>query len=185
MPTTEELFGGTMLSPVRDPYSVYRRLRREQPVLLVQGILGEDYLVTRYADVLAILKDPERFSSRGNARGIGLVMGRTILEMEGAEHLRHRRLVTPFFAPSALRGGLEKTIAAIANELIDGFERDGRANLVSQFTFVFPIRVICHIIGVPVEDYEAFHNWAIDMISIGDDPPRGLAASQFIIDYLR
>jgi len=174
-----------MLSPVRDPYSVYRRLRREQPAILVQGILGEDWLVTRYDDVLAILKDPERFSSRGNARGIGLVMGRTILEMEGVDHIRHRKLVTPFFAPSALRGGLETTIAGIANDLIDSFERDRRADLVSQFTFVFPIRVICHIIGIPVEDYEAFHRWAIDLISVGDDPPRGLAASQYIIDYLR
>jgi len=185
MPTTEELFGGTMLSPVRDPYSVYRRLRVEQPVLLVQGILGEDYLVTRYDDVLAILKDPERFSSRGNARGIGLVMGRTILEMEGPEHVRQRKLVTPFFAPSALRGGLEKTIAAIVDDLIDGFAGAGRADLVSQFTFIFPIQVICHIIGIPVHDFEAFHRWAIDLISVGDDPPRGLAASQYIIDYLR
>jgi cytochrome P450 len=185
MPTTEELFGGTMLSPVRDPYSVYRRLRREQPVILIQGLLGEDHLVTRYDDVLAILKDSEHFSSRGNARGIGLVMGRTILEMEGLEHVRHRKLVTPFFAPSALRGGLEERIAAIAHDLIDAFAGAGRADLVSQFTFVFPIRVICQIIGIPVEDYESFHRWAIDLISVGDDPPRGLAASQLIVDYLR
>jgi cytochrome P450 len=185
MPTTEELFGGTMLSPVPDPYPVYRRLRREQPVLLVQGILGEDYLVTRYDDVLAVLKDPERFSSHGNARGIGLVMGRTILEMEGVEHVRHRKLVTPFFAPSALRGGLDGRIAAVVHELIDAFAADGSADLVRQFTFVFPIRVITDIIGIPVEDYETFHQWAIDLIAVGEDPERGLGASQRILDYLR
>jgi len=106
MPTTIDLFGGMMLDPVRDPYAVYRRLRHEQPVLLVQGILGDDYLVTRYDDVRMILTDPERFSSCANARGIGLVMGRTILEMEGKEHVRHRNLIAPFLGPSALRGGL-------------------------------------------------------------------------------
>lgn len=185
MPTSEELFGGTMLSPVRDPYTVYRRLRREQPVLLTQSLLGEGYLVTRYDDVVAILRDPARFSSRGNARGIGLVMGRTILEMDGREHVRQRRLVTPFFAPSALRGGLEKTIAAVVHHLLDAIAGEGRAELVSQFTFVFPIRVICEVIGIPVEDYAAFHRWALDLISVGDDPPRGLAASQRIVDYLR
>jgi cytochrome P450 len=186
MPTTEELFGGTMLSPVRDPYTVYRRLRREQPVILVQSLLGQDYVVTRYDDAAAVLDDARRFSSRGNARTIGLVMGRTILEMEGVEHVRQRKLITPFFAPSALRGGLQERIERVAHALLDEIETSGgRADLVSQFTFVFPIRVICQIIGIPVEDYVDFHRWAIDLISVGDDPPRGLAASQRIIDYLR
>jgi cytochrome P450 len=185
MPTTIELFGGTMLSPVRDPYAVYRRLRREAPVLLVQGILGEDYLVTRHDDVRTILTDPERFSSRGNARSIGLVMGRTILEMEGKEHLRHRNLVTPFFGPSAVRGGLDATIERIAHALVDEFAAAGHADLVPQFTFTFPLRVICGVIGIPVDDYAAFHRWAIDLISVGDDPPRGFAAAERIVEYLR
>jgi cytochrome P450 len=185
MTNSIELFGGTMLSPVRDPYAVYRRLRREQPVIRVQNLLGEDHLITRYADVMMVLKDADRFSSRGNARGIGLVMGRTILEMEGKEHVRHRNLIAPYFARSALKGGLEDTIARIAHDLIDTFAADGRADLVSQFTFTFPIRVVTHIIGIPMEDYETFHRWAIDLVSVGEDPPRGFAASQKIVDYLR
>jgi cytochrome P450 len=185
MPTTIELFGGTMLSPVPDPYSVYRRLRRTDPVLCVQGILGEDHLVTRYDDAYTALTDPEGFSSRGNARGIGLVMGRTILEMEGKEHIRQRNLITPFFGPSALRGGLDGTIATIAHELIDEFAADGRADLVPQFTFTFPLRVICRVIGIPVDDFAAFHRWAIDLISIGDDPGRGFAAAAHIVEYLQ
>lgn len=174
-----------MLSPVPDPYPVYRRLRQEQPVILVHGLLGEDYLVTRYDDVLRMLKDPERFSSRGNARGIGLVMGRTILEMEGAEHLRQRKLVTPFLSQNALRTGLQESIEQIAHSMIDAFAADGEADLVAQFTFTFPIRVITRIIGIPMQDYASFHRWAIDLISVGDDPPRGFAASQSIVDYLR
>jgi hypothetical protein len=77
MPADLELFGGTLMSPVVDPYTVYRRLRREQPVIRVEGLLGRDHLVTRYDDVLAILKNPTLFSSHANARGAGLVMGRT------------------------------------------------------------------------------------------------------------
>ena len=96
-----------MMSPVVDPYTVYRRLQREQPVICVEGLLGRDHLVTRYDDVLGILKNPTLFSSRANARGAGLVMGRTILEMDGREHIRHRTLITPFFAPSALPAGVE------------------------------------------------------------------------------
>ena len=185
MPTDMELFGGTMMSPVVDPYAVYRRLRREQPVICVEGLLGRDHLVTRYDDVLAILKNPTLFSSRANARAAGLVMGRTILEMDGREHIRHRTLITPFFAPTALRGGVETTIATTVHELIDQFAADGRADLVSQFTFTFPMRVIAHIIGIPIDDFATFHHWAADLLRIGDDPEKGFAASAWIVDYLR
>ena len=51
------------------------------------------------------------------------MIGRTILEMEGAEHLRHRRILTPFFSLRALRRNLEKHIEATTHELIDGSSR--------------------------------------------------------------
>jgi cytochrome P450 len=185
MDTTTQLFGGTMMSPVPDPYPVYRRLRREQPVIVLRGPLGDTALISRYGDVTSSLKDAETFSSRGNARGIGLVMGRTILEMEGREHLRQRRLVTPAFSPRALRSGLDEVIASIVHRLIDDFARDGRADLVAQFTFTFPLRVMAHVMGLPIQDFEQFHHWALDLIAIADDPARGFAAAERIVDYLR
>jgi cytochrome P450 len=185
MPTTLELFGGTTMSPVVDPYSVYRRLRRDAPVIPVDGLLGRDHLVTRYEDVVAILKNPTLFSSRANARGAGLVMGRTILEMDGREHLRHRTLITPFFAPSALRGGVEATIATMVNDLIDQFAGDGHADLVPQLTFILPMRVIAHVVGIPIDDYATFHRQAVDLLRIGEDPEKGFAASAWIKEYLQ
>ncbi len=183
--TATRLFGGTLMSPVPDPYPVYRRLRRERPVVTLSGILGPTTLITRYDDVIGALKDSATFSSRANARGIGLVMGRTILEMDGAEHLRQRRLVTPAFSPRALRSGLDRVVEATAHQLVDGFVRDGRADLVAQFTFTYPLRVMAHIMGLPIEDFDEFHHLALDLLSIADDPERGLAAAQRIVDYLR
>jgi cytochrome P450 len=186
MSTTEELFGGTMMSPVPDPYPIYKKLRDEQPVIPLTTIMGVTHLVTRYDDVAAVLKDGKLFSSRGNARGIGLVMGRTILEMEGKEHVRHRSIVTPFFSPRAMKDEkIQAMIASIVHELIDRFAPDGKADLIRQFTFTFPLRVISTIIGIPIEDYESFHRMALDLISVGDDPPRGLAAAQSLLDYLQ
>jgi cytochrome P450 len=179
------LFGGTMMSPVPDPYPVYRRLRTEQPAICLQGVLGPTHLVTRYDDVVAGLKDGRTFSARGNARGIGLVMGRTILEMEGTEHLRQRKIVTPFFSPRALRERVERVVVEKVHGLIDGFARDGRADLVEQFTFTFPLRVMADIIGIPIQDFEQFHRWALDLISISDDPGRGFAAAELIVAYLK
>jgi len=167
--TSTHLFGGTIMSPVPDPYPVYRRLRHERPVIALEGPLGRTTLITRYADVCAALKDGETFSSRGNARGIGLVMGRTILEMEGKEHLRQRRLVTPAFSPRALRDGLEAVVERTVHQLVDQFLRDGQADLVSQFTFTYPLRVMAHVMALPIEDFD------IDIVQAISDPYREAA----------
>jgi cytochrome P450 len=179
------LFGGTMMSPVPDPYSVYRRLRTERPVVVLDSQLGRSALVSRYDDIAAALKDSATFSSKGNARGIGLVMGRTIIEMEGKEHLRQRRLVTPAFSPRALREGLEVVVEKTVQQLVDQFVDDGKADLVSQFTFTYPLRVMAHVMALPIDDFEQFHHWALDLLSIADDPQKGFDAAQTLIDYLR
>ena len=182
---SRELFGGSIMDPVPDPYAVYARLRAEHPVILMNGWMDTSHLITRYRDVVAGMKDSETFSSIGNARGIGIVIGRTIIEMEGPEHVRHRRIVTPAFSPRALRAGVEESIEEITHELIDHFAPDGHADLVSQFTFTFPLRVLARIMGLPIADFEEFHHWALDLISVGQDPAKGFAASKSIVEYLR
>jgi cytochrome P450 len=179
------LFGGSIMSPIPPPYRVFARLRAERPVLRMKGWMDDSHLVTHYDDVVAGMKDSETFSARGNARGIGIVIGRTILEMEGAEHLRHRRILTPFFSLRALRNNVEKYIEATTHELIDQFVRDGRADLVPQFTFTYPLRVIAHMVGVPIADFETFHHWALALVSVADDPVKAFAAAKSIVDYLR
>lgn len=185
-PTTSiELFGGSIMSPVRDPWPVYCRLRHEQPVVPIRGYFGVEHLVTRFEDVHTILHDPVRFSSKANARGISMVMGRTIIEMEGKEHVRHRNLIAPFFSPRALREELGEVLRRIANELIDPIVGSNRVELVREFTFTYPLRVIAEIIGIPIGDFHAFHHMALDLISVADDPAKGLAAARELAEYLQ
>ena len=99
--------------------------------------------------------------------------------------LRQRRIVTPAFSPRALRSGLEEVVVRTVNQLIDEFAGDGRAELVQQFTFTFPLRVIAHVLGIPISDFHQFHHWALDLLAISDDPMKGLEAAQKIVDYLR
>ena len=180
-----QLFGGSIMGPIPPPYRHFARFRAERPVVRMAGWMNDSHLVSRYDDVVAGMKDAETFSARGNARGIDIVIGRTILEMEGPEHLRQRRIVTPFFAPRALRDDVEPHVITTANELIDGFAADGRADLVSQFTFTYPLRVIARMIGVPIADFDAFHHWALALVSVADDPAKAFAAAHSIVEYLR
>lgn len=174
----EVLFGGSLTSGVRDPHAVYRRLRREAPVRPI--VMGNEpgFLVTRYDDVRDVLRDDSRFSSRSNARAIGIVMGRTIIEMDGREHLKHRALVTPALAPRALKGDFPKRVREIADQLIDRLARRGQADLVRDFTFDFPLRVFGEILGLPEAETESFHALAIDLTRVADDPMKGLSASR-------
>jgi cytochrome P450 len=187
MPDLVETFGGHFMSPVADPYAVYRRLRREAPVMAIELPMGPGtgYLVTRYDDVRRVLTEPGIFSSRANANGTDLVMGRTILEMDGKEHTKHRNLIAPAFVPKALRGDLPEVVDRIVGELIEEMLPKGRADLVAEFAFQIPIKVIAHVIGVPMEDYKTFHHWGLDIIGFVDDPPRGFAAAEKLVDFLR
>ncbi len=184
-PRPSELFKGGMMSPVRDVHRVYAHMRVHEPVRKIQSELGDTWLVTRYEDVNRVLRDAETFSSIANAKGIGLVMGSTIIEMDGKQHLRQRRLITPSFSPRAIRETASSVIDSAIDHLIDEFVNDGQADLVKQFTYTFPIRVIADLIGVPIEDYHQFHTWALQLISVYDDPEAGFAAAQHIVDHLK
>jgi cytochrome P450 len=185
MRTLQELFGGHFMSAVRDPYPVYAALRRDAPVALVDLPMQPGHVVTRYDDVRQVLSDGARYSSRANANGIGLVMGRTILEMDGREHARHRNIIAPAFVPKAIKQHLPAVIETMAHRLIDGFAGAGRADLVAAFTFTFPLQVIAHIIGVPIADFAQFHRWALDVIGFADDPARGFAAAERLLEVFR
>jgi cytochrome P450 len=185
MPDLVEVFGGHFMSELADPYPAYARLRRESPALLMDLPMAPAYMVSRYEDVAVVLRDNVLFSSHANAAGIGMVMGRTILEMDGKEHNRHRALINPVFVPKALGGPLPPIIGEIAHRMIDGFAGDGRADLVAQLARTFPLRVIAHIIGLPIADYEQFQRWALAITSMGSDPAGAFDAAQKLVEYLR
>ncbi len=183
--TLEELLRAGPIAPIEDPYRLYARLRREEPVARLPPHPHPGFFVTRFDDVHAILRNHELFSSRSNAeRGIGIVMGRTIVGMDGGEHLRHRALITPSLAPRSLRGEFPKIVERIAHALIDSFAGRGQVDLVAEFTFVYPLRVFVEILGLPPDEVTTFHDWAIDLAHVAKDPARGLAAARKTRDYL-
>ena len=63
------------------------------------------------------------------------------------------------------------------------FEGRGRADLVSELTFSFPVFVIAQMLGLPSEDLPKFHRWAVEMISLPFDPELGLAGSAKLAEY--
>jgi cytochrome P450 len=176
------------MKEVRLDEAVYRQFaerRRMAPVWprsLAPGT-GDGFTLYRYQDCARVLREPRTFSSRAYEHGIDMVMGRTILSMDDPDHKLHRDLVAHAFRQTALDAWAAEVLDSIVEELVDRFRARGRADLVAEFCGEFPFRVIARILGLPPEDFDRFRRWSMELIGVGQDPGRGLAASAALRDY--
>lgn len=171
------------IDPVENPYDIYKALREDNPV----GKFANNYYISTFELVSEALLDDEAFSSKSNSPdypGIGMVFGQTIVGMNGKEHLKHKNLVTPALRPRALGAGFQQNARNTADRLIDKFAENGSANLVPDFTFLYPLSVFVQILGLPEEDAGDFHRWGIDLTHVATDPERGLRGSACLAEYL-
>src|SRR5437879_9000171 len=146
-----------------DPYPTYHRLRAEDPVH--HSPLGF-WVLTRYEDVSAVLRDP-RFikepiaalvAARFGAevpRGVGLSM----LDRDPPDHTRLRTLVSKAFTPRVVEG-LRPRIRVITDDLLDRVAETGQLDVVADLALPLPIAVITELLGVPLTDRSAFTGWA-------------------------
>jgi cytochrome P450 len=181
---------------VRDPYPLLAELRAGGPVteISMSGRHGRYRLddkapripslftVISHSCGQQVLADNVRFSSAGYAMTMGQVMGRTILEMDPPEHLRHRALIARAFRARVL-DAWSAVIGATIGELIDAFAGDGRADLVRQLTFPFPIRVIARILGLPEADWPRFVRLSTQLLAVMRDWDRAVEAGQQLRGY--
>ena len=179
------------MAPVKNPYPLYWELRDKNPVFDVRsnpGVTGSSrsVLITRYADVKAVVRDNETFSNGIVQRTMGLVMGPTVIGMDGKEHLKHRTLVTPSMTTRELRGAaFPVEVRRIADSYIDKFINDGKADLHEQFCYSFPLSVFISLLGLEVADVKEFHDFSKDLCLVASDPAKGFAASTWLMDYLQ
>ena len=184
----------TVSGAVRDPYPRMHELRRQSPVHTGPIDLGDGatpadpnrpppVTVFGFDEVVQVLRDGETYSSAVYEGIMGMVMGRTILQMDEPEHRINRALVSQSFRSKVLEHWEESLVAVVVNELIDGFIDAGRADLVREVTFNFPAQVIAHILGLPRADYPSFQRWAIELTSVAANWERGMAASAALREY--
>jgi cytochrome P450 len=186
----KDVVGGTL----RDPYPLLHELCRRSPVHIGPIDLGEGIdpldpskpapvTVFGFEEVVQVLRDNETYSSIVYEDVMGMVMGRTMLQMDEPEHRAIRALVAPSFRSKMLERWEEGLVAVVVNELIDTFIDDGRTDLVRTVTFNFPVQVIARILGLPREDYPRFQRWALELTSVAANWDRGMAASAALRDY--
>src|SRR5262245_6207063 len=176
-------FAPSQLFSHPDPYPIFAKIRDGKPrVRRAEMFMRPSWIVPGYDDCVTVLKDGDLFSSRSNDQ-VGMVMGRTLIEMDGKEHTRHRQLVQQLFVPKNL-DALEPVLTGFAHEIIDAWVKEGRANLVEQFTARFPVQVIAHLVGIPRQDYPQFVAWAEKIVGFAQDIPAGFEGAAALREYL-
>ncbi|PKV81987.1 cytochrome P450 [Nocardia fluminea] len=162
--TSEAVRGAIVADPVAwaDPgqiEDVLAGLRREDPVSWVE-IPGYNpfWLVTRHADVMAVERNAELFTSgervllqsadQDDARRNGPL--KSLIDMDGAEHRTHRAVTNDWFKPGRIRSR-EEAVTAEARRTVDELiERGGECDF-AEVIAQFPLRVVLSILGLPPE----------------------------------
>jgi cytochrome P450 len=185
-------FDDAVAGDARDPYPELAVARRDHPVqeIDMSAMPHDDahpvFFVYRYDDVLRVLRESETFSS---AHIIELIMGdvmgeHIMLGMDSPEHGRYRSLVSTAFRQKALARWESELVLQTANDLVDGFSWRNRADLVPEFTFPYPTKIIARLLGLPGEDYKRFQRWSIQIMNFHSKRDEAITASREIQDYL-
>ncbi len=165
------------LSPeqLRDPYLLWAKARAEAPVFY-DDRLGM-WSVTRYDDVLAVLRDPTTFSSAqafalrepmfpaeiAERIPAGMFRPRMLVSKDPPEHTALRKLMQRAFTPKRV-AELEPFIEQTCHQLIDAFVERGTVDLMADYANALPLRVITQILGFDPSEGPALRQWTEDFL---------------------
>ena len=172
------------LAFIADPYPVYAELRATDPVMYEEAT--DHWLVTRHQDVNALLRD-RRFGRTYLHAASHREMGRPappawhapfwdlinagILDMEGADHARVRRLVSKAFTPAYVEGLLPR-VQRIVDALVDELAGEDEIDLLPAIAEPLPVTVIAEMLGVPADDHHLLRPWSADICKMYElNPP--------------
>ncbi len=152
-----------------NPYSFYARFRAEAPVFRTPvPVGGMAWLVTRYDDVLTVLKD-ERFANDWSPRMPWVLrrfarpLTQGMLNKDDPDHTRLRTLVNKAFTPRRMEG-LHERIQNVCDDLLDAAASNGRIELVHTYALPLPVIIIAELLGIPARDRLRFYAWSKSMV---------------------
>ena len=168
-----------------DPYAYYAQLRRHSPVIRARiPTRGVGWVVTRYDDVLLVLKDPRFSADPRNASNPPLfgfggrfaprlikLVGDSMICVDDPAHGRLRRLVAKAFTPRSI-DEMEPWVHRIVGAMLDDAAIEGALDLISGFALPLPLKVISEMLGIPEPWRLSFHHQIVRLIEVNDQPVR-------------
>lgn len=175
-----EAFDPGSLAAAEDPHRWLRAAREEQPVFYDEA--HEIWVVTRYEDLLDVLRRPTVFSNSeankfkplpARIREVypaGHPGRHSMLKLDPPEHTRVRKLAQKAFTPRIVNQ-LEPRVRERSDALIDSFVDDGHCDYARQFSALLPVMVVADITGAPLELSADFARWGEDYFALIEGSP--------------
>jgi len=157
----------------RDPYPIYARMRREEPVCFVPAV--GLWFVTRWADVEIAATNPEIFGSRVEPSPLERTMGGdSILLLDGAPQKRLRAMLDPSLRPRVVEATAPDLVVPLVERLLDEIAPRGEAELMSEFFEPISVLSLGRVLGLPEVDGDTLRRWfyglAQGATNFEDDP---------------
>jgi cytochrome P450 len=179
-----------------DPFAFYSQVREGSGVCRAKPTrLGEPWLVTRYADVSALLKDsrltknpakalsPEQLARMRIPKMFAPLM-KNMLSQDDPDHARLKKLVQFAFTPKRVDQLVENT-KTISRGLLDRLSGRETFDLIEDYALPLPVIVISELLGVPKIDRDRFAHWSRILIRNSTVPWKMILSLPQIILFMR
>lgn len=143
------------------------------------------YLVTRYDDLDACFRNDEEIPAGPTyAMSVEPCQGVTFESLDGPEHNVLRDLTTGGLRRRPVERYAARRLVGLCDSVIDRFVGHAAADLVAEFTSVFPFLVFADRMGLPLDEADRFMEWAFDILSYPVAPQKGIQSASELTRYL-
>ncbi len=159
---------------MRDPGPVLEHARRSEPVFFSPFV--DAWVVSRYDDVVGVLRDPERFTSKEILSikdllspevsayfGDKIPMEGTLIGVDPPQHTRLRGVLQQAFTPGQVNQ-LEPGLRTLVEGIVERIRPDGTADLLRELAYPLPLVTISRMIGITDGEMSSFRqaveDWA-------------------------
>lgn len=165
-----------------NPYPVYAALRANEPV---KQMPDGSYLLTRHADLMAVYRDAQLFSSDkkvefgpkynhppfnqppfasgGSDAPLFEHHTHSLVFSDPPLHTRVRRLIMGALTRRAI-DAMAPGLVTLVDSLLDRMERKGGGDLIEDFASAIPVEIIGNLLGIPHDDRGPLRGWSLAIL---------------------
>ena len=152
-----------------NPYPVYDVLREGSPIHVMPD---GSYFLTRHADLVAVYRDAQTFSSDkkvefepkyGASSPLFEHHTTSLVFNDPPLHTRVRKLIMGALTRRAI-ANMESGLVTLVDSLLDAIDVRGGGDLIEDFASAIPVEVIGNLLGVPHADRTPLRGWSLAIL---------------------
>ena len=156
-----------------DPDPILARMRAEEPVCFVPSL--DMWMVTKWDDLIHMENHPDVFTANTSPSFLARALGPNMLTKDRPEASRTRDVMLPVFQAGGVAGSFaSETLVDLADQLVDGFIEEGKADLMTSFAAPLAANSLAVVLGLDSHGWEQVWQWCeglcADIANFENDP---------------